>query len=56
MKEESAFGACLVIAAALIVFWVWWVSVASDCESRGGTMVRTLGWSGYECVKVQVVR
>lgn len=52
-SDLLTFAGCLLFAAFLIVYLVVWHTVQSECDDKGGVLVRVAGsWSGYECVKV----
>lgn len=56
MNDTTTLGSILVIAALVVCAAIFYSSYAFDCSSRGGVLVRTLSdWTGYACVKVQVV-
>lgn len=44
------------LAVLLTVYVAWWADGITDCCAQGGTIVRTFGLRGYECVKVKVIR
>jgi hypothetical protein len=54
MTRETAITTVVAVALVVCVLGVA-QGCASECEERGGTLVKTV-WRGWECVKVERLR